>query len=146
MNIKDLKVGDFVCIEEGLIHGEFYGNSVYLNCMKSGVQEISFLDGLYEYFSTTEAPGYHYTSEMVDWVETAQLNAELNSYFENDKSTWEPSLRERYYYITGFFKVRSGLWKGCIFDLERLKDNNCFKTIEDANNKLKKIKEILKGE
>ena len=53
---------------------------------------------------------------------------------------------DRYYYITGFCKVHSAIWKGCIFDFERLKINNCFKSERFAKIKAKEIKEILKGE
>lgn len=72
--------------------------------------------------------------------------SEIKKEVEKVKIKWVPKHGEKYYCITDFFKVHSSLWEGCIWDLERLKDNNCFKTIEDANNKLKKIKEILKGE
>lgn len=59
---------------------------------------------------------------------------------------WDPAKNEQYYFINGFLTVRYEEWSESIFDKKRFRDGNCFRTREEAEKKLEKIKEILKGE
>lgn len=73
MNIKDLKLGDKVFIREDLEHGAWYGGYMYINAMNSGVKQIQYIYGD-EGFSVVCGKGARYTSEMVDWDKTEELN------------------------------------------------------------------------
>lgn len=59
---------------------------------------------------------------------------------------WMPMYNDMYYCInmapTPF--VRSHVWSGNIIDYEYYKENNCFKTPEEAEAKLEQIKQILR--
>ena len=65
---------------------------------------------------------------------------------EKVKVKWVPQLDEKYYYINTSGKVDFIYWKGHSIDTGRLEFNNCFETRKEAEEKLEKMKEILKGE
>ena len=63
-----------------------------------------------------------------------------------EKYRWKPSHREYYYYID-LFPIDTPIKKHCYvddnIDREYYKTNNCFKTKEEAEAKLEKIKRLL---
>ena len=65
---------------------------------------------------------------------------------EKVKVKWIPKQGEKYYYIKTTGDVDFLYWDGHSHDNGRLTFNNCFRTREEAEEKLDKIKEILKGE
>ena len=73
MDIRDLKVGDMVYIREDLEHGACYGSYMYINAMGSGIKQIQYIYRD-EAFSVVCGKGGRYTSEMIDWDKTEELN------------------------------------------------------------------------
>lgn len=65
---------------------------------------------------------------------------------EKVKIKWVPQLDEKYYWINKYLEINWYVWKGHSFDKMIFKCDNCFETRKDAEEKLKKIKEVLKGE
>lgn len=59
---------------------------------------------------------------------------------------WKPLKDDRYYYIRDIGDISSCFWRELSWDYYRLDANNCFKTRKDAEEKLEKIKEVLRGE
>lgn len=72
--------------------------------------------------------------------------SEIKKEVENVKVKWKPTEDDRYYYIREIGDVSSCFWNELSWDYYRFDFNNCFKTIEEAEEKLEKIKEVLKGE
>lgn len=63
-----------------------------------------------------------------------------------EKLRWKPEHNEIYYYIDLFpigKHVKSHRWGNDHVDISYYKENNCFKTEEEAEAKLKKFKQIL---
>ena len=86
MKIKDLKVGDNVFIKLGMQHGTKYGWYTYVYNMGNGVKQIK---NIYndKSFGVIDGFGYVYTSEMVDWEKTEELNkAKYNHDFVHNPS------------------------------------------------------------
>lgn len=65
---------------------------------------------------------------------------------EKVKVKWRPTEDDRYYYIREIGDISSCFWSELSWDYYRFDFNNCFKTEEEAEEKLEKIKEVLKGE
>mgnify|MGYP001358279177 CR=1 FL=1 len=65
---------------------------------------------------------------------------------EKVKVKWEPKIDKRYYWINKHLEIDWYTWEGDRCDRKLLESGNCFKTKEDAEEKLEKIKEVLKGE
>lgn len=65
---------------------------------------------------------------------------------EKVKVKWRPAENDRYYYIREIGDISSCFWSELSWDYYRFVFNNCFKTKEEAEEKLEKIKEVLKGE
>lgn len=59
---------------------------------------------------------------------------------------WKPEVGEQYYYIDlTFFLIYRETNEVYDTDIDRIKNNNCFKTIKEAKAILKQIKQILKN-
>ena len=65
---------------------------------------------------------------------------------EKVKVKWTPAEDDRYYYIREIGDISSCFWNELSWDYYRFDFNNCFKTIEEAEEKLEKIKEVLRGD
>ena len=72
--------------------------------------------------------------------------SEIKREVEKVKVKWKPTEDDRYYYIREIGDVSSCFWSELSWDYYRFDFNNCFKTKEDAEEKLEKIKEVLRGE
>lgn len=72
--------------------------------------------------------------------------SEIKKEVEKVKVKWRPTEDDRYYYIRDIGDIRSCFWSESSWDYYRFDFNNCFKTKEEAEEKLEKIKEVLKGE
>ena len=72
--------------------------------------------------------------------------SDIKKEVEKVKVKWKPTEDDRYYYIREIGDVSSCFWNELSWDYYRFDFNNCFKTIEEAEEKLEKIKEVLKGE
>lgn len=58
---------------------------------------------------------------------------------------WKPKLNQGYYYITCDFVTVGHIYNtDCDSNHEHMRVNNCFKTKEEGEKKLEKIKAILK--
>ena len=72
----------------------------------------------------------------------------LNSYpiltYERIIEDWKPEEGDKYYYITAELSVYWE-WENHCLSEKRIKVGNCFPTKELAEEKLKQIKDILKG-
>lgn len=60
-----------------------------------------------------------------------------------EKLRWKPKKRDKYYYIRSKGNVNSAFWHKGSVDIHRYKFGNCFQAKEEAEAKLKQIKEIL---
>lgn len=60
-----------------------------------------------------------------------------------EKLKWKPKKRDKYYYIRSKGNVNSAFWHKGSVDIHRYKFGNCFQTREEAEAKLKQIKQIL---
>lgn len=63
---------------------------------------------------------------------------------------WRPKLYQPYWAIvtndvTGYMHVSKMLYESRIYAIGYFNDGNCFRTRKEAREKLKKIKEVLKG-
>ena len=57
---------------------------------------------------------------------------------------WQPSIGERYYYISSSFTLIGNTYRDSEFDRILQKNGGCFKTTEAAENCLEEIKKIYK--
>jgi len=73
----------------------------------------------------------------------------LNSYpiltYERIIEDWKPEENSLYFSINNFLKIYEYAWKNSIVDNDLYESGNCFPTKELAEEKLKQIKDILKG-
>ena len=58
---------------------------------------------------------------------------------------WEPELFEAYWYVYNFVRVSTSLWMNDRGDNRLYDTGNCFKTKEQAEMALEKIKQVLMG-
>lgn len=58
---------------------------------------------------------------------------------------WKPNFKYVYYFISTYGNICSDIWDDVTVDYNRYKSGNCFQTKEEAEAKLKQIKEILKS-
>ena len=65
---------------------------------------------------------------------------------EKVKVKWVPKKGEKYYWINYRLEINWFIWEGLWADRDLFKCGNCFETREEAEGKLEKIKEILRGE
>lgn len=61
---------------------------------------------------------------------------------------WKPIIGGKYYAIIYYygFVIGTGLWEYKHTDCANYRANNCFRTRKEAEQKLKKIKQIMKEE
>ena len=64
--------------------------------------------------------------------------------YERIEEEWKPKEGDKYYYITAELSVYWE-WENHCLSEKRIKVGNCFPTKELAEEKLKQIKDILKG-
>lgn len=62
------------------------------------------------------------------------------------KWQWKPGMNEPYLAITTEGNITDFVWNGSLFDKNVFGFGNCFKTKEEAEIMLEKIKKLLKGE
>lgn len=62
-----------------------------------------------------------------------------------EKLKWKPLYNDTYYciIISSYVTIITHIWKGDYLDRDYYKSNNCFKTVEEAEAKLAKIKDLL---
>ena len=65
---------------------------------------------------------------------------------EKVKVKWVPKDGEKYYWVNGYFEISWYIWYGVRVDRLLLDSGNCFETKKEAEEKLEKIKEVLRGE
>lgn len=56
---------------------------------------------------------------------------------------WKPKKRDKYYYVRSKGNVNLAFWRKGSADIHRYKFGNCFQAKEEAETKLKQIKQIL---
>lgn len=77
--------------------------------------------------------------------ELAELKESIKEEDENNQLCWEPKLGERYYYITDYVEPYSEIWSESIMDSvdrDRLAIGNVFKTKEESNFAIERLKVI----
>ena len=65
--------------------------------------------------------------------------------YERIIEEWKPEMHELYFFISTFGEIQSVYWQGNPTDNSTYDYGNCFPTKELAEEKLKQIKDILKG-
>ena len=65
--------------------------------------------------------------------------------YERIEEDWKPKGEEQYFYICGECRVIQDCWNNGTYENRLLEVGNCFPTKELAEEKLKQIKDILKG-
>ena len=65
--------------------------------------------------------------------------------YERIEEEWKPKENSLYFSINNFLKIYEYAWKNSIVDNDLYESGNCFPTKELAEEKLKQIKDILKG-
>ena len=117
-------------IKEGYI-------TYYITQCQSGLKNTGFWNSSICRYATPEEIqeiNDHLASEGKYWnPDTMQI----------EKLRWKPKKRDKYYYIRSKGNVNSAFWHKGSVDIHRYKFGNCFKTKEEADDKLKQIKQIL---
>ena len=65
--------------------------------------------------------------------------------YERIEEDWKPKEGDKIWFFTLFGEIRDSYWHSTIGDKQLLQYGNCFSTKELAEEKLKQIKDILKG-
>lgn len=140
------------------------------NFVKETLEEVTSKRRVFKYIKQTGAPGAEITKgvtyggkEIVvknnreendpeKAVMLLMLKARGVTYSDIKEETKKvkvkrvPKQGEKYYYIKTTGDVDFLYWDGHSHDNGRLAFNNCFRTREEAKEKLEKIKEVLRGE
>lgn len=61
-------------------------------------------------------------------------------------NNWEPKLGETYYFVTHWLRVSKSSWASWSGEKRLLEEGNCFRTKQEAEAKLEKIKAIFKDQ
>lgn len=72
--------------------------------------------------------------------------SEIKKEVEKVKIKWTPQFADTYYTISGNGEVTKTLYLNNTSDTVRISINNCFETRKEAEEKLEKIKEVLRGD
>lgn len=74
--------------------------------------------------------------------ELAELKESIKEEDENNQFCWIPKFREEYYWITNYGESLSDIWTNSSYNEERLVIGNVFKTKEEANFEVERLKVI----
>lgn len=140
------------------------------NFVKETLEEVTSKRRVFKYIKQTGAPGAEITkgvtyggkeivvknnSEENDPEKATMLlmlkargvtYSDIKEEAKKVEYKWRPRENEKYYYINTAGVVDFLYWVGHSLDNGRLAVNNCFKTRVEAEKKLEKIKEVLRGE
>lgn len=156
------KVGDKVKVRSDLVKDNWYGHYVYLSEMDNfkGEQTIREIrsDG---YLIYGDYNNYRWTDEMFEDTEENKMDNNITVNMENlsqeERSTllsliekankpknkvWKPEKDETYYYLYSYGKIEEDTWDNANEDRIRYAIGNCFKTKEEAEFVLEKLKVI----
>ena len=56
---------------------------------------------------------------------------------------WKPEMREFYWYVYSLGYISRDIWLDAKDDMARIESGNCFKTREQAESALERIKRVL---
>lgn len=74
--------------------------------------------------------------------ELAELKESIKEEEDNNQSCWRPKSEEEYYWITNYGEPLRDRWTSCSYSKERLAIGNVFRTKEEANFAIEKLKVI----
>ena len=97
----------------------------------------------------TQKAGCRFATSAEKGVFLAQLEKECNKRWNPETKKledirWEPKKGDRYFYVESWGLVASTINDTAIDDY-RIKNNNCYKTVKDAQKVADQIKEIFKN-
>lgn len=118
---KDVSIDDNIIICASLLSDSLFSN--YTIREATPIEVKILLDAMYE-------KGYEWDFENEKIVKTNHF--------------WQPSIGERYYFISSDLTLVGNTYRGSGFDKILQKNGGCFKTTEAAENCLEEIKKIYK--
>lgn len=74
--------------------------------------------------------------------ELAELKESIKEEDENNQSCWRPKCGEEYYWITNYGESLSDIWTNSSYNEERLVIGNVFRTKEEADFEVERLKVI----
>lgn len=159
------KVGDKVRVRNDLVGYERYGNLTFVPVMAeyTGEQIIKEIrEEGYTIKADKHLCQYVWTDEMFedikeDKMDNNTLQVNMNNLTDKERATllslvekankpvnkvWKPEDGEIYFYLYGTGSIHVDRWNNCDIDCSRYELGNCFKTREEAEFALEKLKVI----